>query len=418
MKSIFTAAFLLFFSFSMNAQWTLLNSGTTNNLNDIFFTDPLLGYCAGDTGTLLKTINGGATWTQLPAFTDASLTELHFASPDTGYINTYAPGVFRTTDGGASFQSLTPVFQVADTSLHLRGSYMSFKGRVGVMVGSFSDVPQTQPMTVFSKITVDNGNTWADFSPNLPYAYHYLEIINADTIFMAGNHLLKTTDRGATWDTLVYGLNGFPPINNKCFQIFNSKGDGVASFAYHYEYSMFNYYPDSFTVTRDYSIDGIYCMSFPEGKTGYVLKYPFFTPAVGPFCKTTDGGLTFQTINVGSFNAINMQFLTEELGYACGENGVIYKTTNGGGTTSINDETLLNENISVYPNPANGTLHLELDIKNVQAMYLIDAFGKKIKEFAPSEKTLNVKELATGNYFLQIISAKGKKQTVPVAILR
>jgi hypothetical protein len=39
--------------------WTILTSGTTNNLYSVFFTDANTGYLVGEGGTILKTSNGG-----------------------------------------------------------------------------------------------------------------------------------------------------------------------------------------------------------------------------------------------------------------------------------------------------------------------------------------------------------------------
>jgi photosystem II stability/assembly factor-like uncharacterized protein len=59
---------------SAMAQWVPQNSETTKNLNSIFFTHKLPGYIAGDSGVILKTLNGGTTWDTLSSRTTAYLT--------------------------------------------------------------------------------------------------------------------------------------------------------------------------------------------------------------------------------------------------------------------------------------------------------------------------------------------------------
>ena len=44
------------------AQWVTQNSGTTRNLNSVYFIGVNSGYAVGDSGTILKTINGGVSW--------------------------------------------------------------------------------------------------------------------------------------------------------------------------------------------------------------------------------------------------------------------------------------------------------------------------------------------------------------------
>lgn len=43
-----------------------MNSGTTKNLRDVFFTSRDTGYVIGEDSTVLKTVNGGTSWTALP----------------------------------------------------------------------------------------------------------------------------------------------------------------------------------------------------------------------------------------------------------------------------------------------------------------------------------------------------------------
>ena len=59
MKKLYILIITIFTINIANAQWTALTSGTTNNLNSVFFTDANTGYAVGDYGTILKTTNGG-----------------------------------------------------------------------------------------------------------------------------------------------------------------------------------------------------------------------------------------------------------------------------------------------------------------------------------------------------------------------
>ncbi len=75
--------------------WTRLNSGTTERLNSIYFTDANTGYAAGGlTGgyptilssrILLKTSNGGESWNQLLLDGNNQFYSIFFTSTDTGY---------------------------------------------------------------------------------------------------------------------------------------------------------------------------------------------------------------------------------------------------------------------------------------------------------------------------------------------
>ena len=45
--------------------WNQVTVPTTNALYDISFPTPTIGYIGGDTGTLLKTVDGGQNWTSI-----------------------------------------------------------------------------------------------------------------------------------------------------------------------------------------------------------------------------------------------------------------------------------------------------------------------------------------------------------------
>jgi len=80
--------FLLVILFSVNgaiAQWGVQNSGTTNNLNSVYFTDPDNGWAVGDSGTILHTSDGGLNWVTQSSNTTFKLNAVFFTETDNGY---------------------------------------------------------------------------------------------------------------------------------------------------------------------------------------------------------------------------------------------------------------------------------------------------------------------------------------------
>ena len=104
MKNIYTLISALLFTCSMYAQnpWVPLNSGTTNNLFDIFFLDDNSGYSVGDIGTIVKTTDGGTTWTTLNSGVTSTLTSIYFTDSLTGYASGNGGVLINTTDGGVT----------------------------------------------------------------------------------------------------------------------------------------------------------------------------------------------------------------------------------------------------------------------------------------------------------------------------
>jgi photosystem II stability/assembly factor-like uncharacterized protein len=70
------------------------------NLNTIYFTDANTGYAVGDSGIIIKTINGGVSWTVQPSGTASHLMSVYFTDANTGYVVGDNGIILKTTTGG------------------------------------------------------------------------------------------------------------------------------------------------------------------------------------------------------------------------------------------------------------------------------------------------------------------------------
>ena len=105
MKKINLAFIGLILSFGLSAQnwtWAPQTSPVTKNLNDVYFIDNLTGWAVGDSGTVIKTTNGGQAWTVQTSGTTHNLTDVNFIDA----MNGYAVGGFLN-NGSTSPDSLT-----------------------------------------------------------------------------------------------------------------------------------------------------------------------------------------------------------------------------------------------------------------------------------------------------------------------
>jgi photosystem II stability/assembly factor-like uncharacterized protein len=83
-------------------NWTTINSGTTNDLQNIKFITSTKLYCVGSFGTILKSTDAGLTWAAQVSGTTASLRGIDLFSSDDNGITVGAAGTIRrTTNGGA-----------------------------------------------------------------------------------------------------------------------------------------------------------------------------------------------------------------------------------------------------------------------------------------------------------------------------
>lgn len=398
MKKMLSALAFLLAAGVAHAQWTTVQTPITQSLNDIFFATPAIGYCVGDSGTALKTTNGGASWTLLPGFTTDGVEEVYFKNADTGWVRTHK-NIFQTTNGGASFQSLEPVFGNADPAKVQVLAYMSFRKNTGIVIGSFTEQPQQSSFMTYSKITRDGGRTWHPVT--LPVSYTgVFNIVNDSVFFAAGSVLYKTRNGGASWDTFANVQFSFPPLNNKCFQIFDTAGNGVASLAYHMDYVRLQAQGGTVQALPLISLWFLTNLAFPNRDTGYALK-----TSSGAYYlhKTTDGGASYQKLTADSAQINNLFFPDTQTGFLCGRGGKIYKITNGGISTAVKDLTA-ESGIAVYPNPAKGMLSLKTDGAAVHSLALADVSGRVARTFPNTAETLDISGIAPGVYWLLIES--------------
>jgi bifunctional DNase/RNase len=83
-----------------------------------------------------------------------------------------------------------------------------------------------------------------------------------------------------------------------------------------------------------------------------------------------------------------------------------------GSLLSVNESTISNEMFAVYPNPVNNTLNISLvsntlDVE-MNKVTISDVNGRIIKEFNSNLNQLDVQDLNSGVYFLNIETSNGK----------
>ncbi|MBK8663578.1 MAG: hypothetical protein IPN18_17970 [Ignavibacteriales bacterium] len=124
-------------------------------------------FVVGNTGTVLKSTDGGATFAQvnLGGITSADYRAVRFTDANTGYVVGAKHRIIRTTDGGTTW---TQLYEVSSTSRILWDIDFNSAG-VGVAVGTD---------TVAFRST-DGGATWNSFflpggsGPGVKYAVDF-----------------------------------------------------------------------------------------------------------------------------------------------------------------------------------------------------------------------------------------------------
>jgi len=206
------------------ATWDTLSSGTIAWLHSIFFTNANAGYAVGTSGTIIKTSNGGATWDILDNVDYAgNLNSVYFTDANTGYAlgGDYSGGfmdgiIIKTTDGGSTWTVLfsTPAATLnsiyfTDASKGYAVGYVFGECRgiiVKIVDGSVNSteswtIPITREFPLKSVYFTDT-NTGYIVSEAWSSCHGESLLKNPTTSI-----IIKTTDGGTTWDSLLYVKN-------------------------------------------------------------------------------------------------------------------------------------------------------------------------------------------------------------------
>ncbi len=175
--------------------WTSQSSNTADNLLAVSFINRNEGFAAGDLGTLLKTTNGGMTWTPSTTAPAVPWQRMHFSTSQLGWmISKQVSHVYRTTDGGANWDTVGPAVGWSSQD----NIDMWFNGPTSGWVAGGSTLLHTS-----------DGQTWSDINT---YFFTYLTAVSFPTdsvgyvvkaFFTSGSRdtsvVYKTTDAGHSW---------------------------------------------------------------------------------------------------------------------------------------------------------------------------------------------------------------------------
>ena len=352
-------------------NWSVQESNVDWWLWEVSFVDQNKGTICGDDG-FLYTSDGGNTWTET-TISDTEFNSLCFASQNKGYAVGNSTGweemgaFYTTIDGGATWEN-------ANAKPAYLKKVCAIDENTLITVGGdyhYNEYPSLLK-------TSDMGSSWTYQELGGDW-YSPLEDVcfNSGTGYAINSYgyIIKSTDLGNTWQevTQVYWLNDFSSVSlfftnsNKgyiCGENSNGDGRGVIYYtsnggstwtqqidgefnAMHgiqfvgenkgwavteRDYENGNWIPGQILFTNNGG--NLWTPQNPPGDNSYFDLY-FLNDQLGWVCgtvilNTIDGGNTWnlQLDQEGTLNGIS--FIDENHGYAVGDAGVIYRTSDGG----------------------------------------------------------------------------------------
>jgi photosystem II stability/assembly factor-like uncharacterized protein len=174
----------------------------------VFFTSSNVGCTVGDSGTILKTSNGGVNWETIPSQTFAQLSSIHFPCIDTGYavgiVNGLLPcQVLKTTNGGTDWTII-----YSDSTSFLNSVYFP-DADTGYIVGTELNASNG----VILK-TTNGGIDWSSPLFMTSNTLHSVYFIDTETGYIVGDSgtILKTTNGGLVGVNESVSVSKFPKL--------------------------------------------------------------------------------------------------------------------------------------------------------------------------------------------------------------
>lgn len=389
MKKKYILISLMFIATSSFSQWTQLTSGTSSQLNSVFFTDVNTGYVVGSYGLILKTDDGGLSWSQQNSdSTIISLYSICFTDANTGYAVGGQGTILKTVNGGTNWIIQT----IGSTCTLYSVCFTDFNN--GYAVGSNGVIIKTTNAGInwttysFNASTNLNSVYFTDSNNGYAVGSSYCQLLQTQSAI-----IYSTNDGGINWSGNFPFMCSIAAFNSVYFTNTNT-GYIVGGNNMQGVFNTTNGF--SFGLQSGWLTYGLSSIFFTNIDTGYVAGSGIF--------KTINAGNTWeQQTSVG----INSIFFTDaNTGYAVGSNGTILKTANGGGTLSVKENQLAESSINIFPNPTNNNLTIETSKK--VTIEILDLERQIIKRITAdgNQSTIDISALAKGMYFIKVTTEK------------
>lgn len=320
----------------------------------IVFIDENIGYLLGNNGIVIKTTDGGASWIYVSTVSTDYAVSMNFINKNIGYIIGGWTGstFYRTMNGGLTWQPVSYGFAGS-----LSGIAQNKTGSKGVVVGNgagygytsesgrfilyFNELDNSWKNACFlngsldfytiafveSKTaylfggyyqstgvaykTIDAGTTWNQLAFHPARNIYQSFFVNKDTAYVCSDSLYKTTDGGEIW-------SGISNQTGKLY--FNHNLGWILGSTSIYRTNNSGRDWEKVLTTNNFFTD----FSFINATTGYAVGY-------NCIYKSIDSGKVWTPYDgLPRKYYKSIYFQNKDTGFIGGENGLLYKTENGG----------------------------------------------------------------------------------------
>jgi photosystem II stability/assembly factor-like uncharacterized protein len=305
--------------------WTDTSPPGYDGFRRVLMIDSITAWACGYGSEILKTIDGGLTWTDKDNSYHGSYSDIHFFNENDGILLN-SSSVRLTFNGGETWDSI--IYMGASSS---QNRFASWTENEILSVGDNGSICISQ----------DGGNNWSNVNSGMTQKINQVGFFNSiDGYAIAGYNgnedLIKTNDGGYNWhfDTLIdNGPFYRMMIRDESFYLLNRSSKMMKSNNEGDDWELLSI-PD----TTDYYYD----IQFIDNNTGFLCGND------GIFVKTEDGGNTWIDKSLsGDYNLRQMFFHNDQLGWLIDPVArIVLRTINGGDEWLF---TILGEDYTYQP---------------------------------------------------------------------
>jgi photosystem II stability/assembly factor-like uncharacterized protein len=389
----------------------------------------------GYSNSINKSVDGGSTWESLSASLHLPVKQIGFFDPQNGLAiagQGMSRNLYCSVNGGKSW--------IYDPMIWNGPFYrMWLSGQSCYLLNRSSQIMKTN----------NSGASWNLVDvPELASEYFGLQFVNENTGYMcaSGGKFVKTNDGGETWfDKSVAGDPYFEYMffldENKGWlsdtqgkQIYRTEDGGnsweITSLNFFDDYTPQNIFFVNEEVGYATTFENLLFKSSDGGETwqschdfqsGYISNLHFISETEGwvtngeTVYHTFDGGITWDDGQSFEGTLEDIFFLNDELGWVCGDGGIIANYDITAVTVGLNESGPISNQVLLFPNPSNNEISVSTNNESelIKDINVFDVYGQQVLHFhdvnKPASFTFDISALNKGAYILQLKTDKGQE---------